>query len=189
MRVTSSIFIKQLISVLLFYCNPTSAQQFSPSFYNNTITLIDGTAKSMNEFNGKTVLFYVVTSAIPDFKRFKALDTLAKKCGQDLAIIIIPTSDYLRGDAWDKSKYSYSFSQSKSIWIADISRAKQVSGMQQNPLLKWLSSKEMNSHFNFEFTDQNRLLIVSQHGILSAHFLDDINFDHPVFQKAITNKR
>lgn len=113
------------------------------SFYDFTLNTIDGNAVKMESFKGKKLLLVNVASKCGYTPQYADLQQLHEKYGDKLLILGFPANDFGAQEpgsnediaSFCQKNYGVSFQMFEKI---------AVTGDNQHPLYKWLSSKELN---------------------------------------------
>jgi len=120
-----------------------NTQVSTTSFYDFTLNTIDGTAVKMESFKGKKLLLVNVASKCGYTPQYADLQQLHEKYGDKLLILGFPANDFGSQEpgsnediaSFCQKNYGVSFQMFEKI---------AVTGDNQHPLYKWLSSKELN---------------------------------------------
>jgi glutathione peroxidase len=120
-----------------------NTQVSTTSFYDFTLNTIDGTAVKMESFKGKKLLLVNVASKCGYTPQYADLQQLHEKYGDKILILGFPANDFGSQEpgsnediaSFCQKNYGVSFQMFEKI---------AVTGDNQHPLYKWLSSKELN---------------------------------------------
>lgn len=120
-----------------------NTQVSTTSFYDFTLNTIDGNAAKMESFKGKKLLLVNVASKCGYTPQYADLQQLHEKHGDKLLILGFPANDFGSQEpgsnediaSFCQKNYGVSFQMFEKI---------AVTGDNQHPLYKWLSSKELN---------------------------------------------
>jgi glutathione peroxidase len=113
------------------------------SIYDYSISLIDGTKKSLSEFKGKKILIVNVASRCGFTSQYEGLEKLYQANKDKLVIIGFPANDFMGQEpgtneeikAFCQLNYGVTFPLSQKISVVGNSKA---------DLYHWLSEKELN---------------------------------------------
>lgn len=128
-----------------------------------------GTVINMENYRGKKLIVYTVANS-GDFVALKKLKNLVD--GSDsLIAIIVPINDFNNSNIGAKVKEFLRDSLPQNFIISDICSAKNKSVSNGHPLLKWLSNKNQNTHFDFDFNESGQALFINPKGELYGNIL------------------
>jgi glutathione peroxidase len=127
--------------------NATQGNASSPtqsvSFYDFTMTSIDGKEINFDQFKGKKVLLVNTASKCGYTPQYKELEELSQKMGDKLVVLGFPANDFMWQEpgsnediaAFCQKNYGVTFQMFEKIT---------VKGKGQHPLYRFLSDKTLN---------------------------------------------
>ncbi|MBI5370932.1 MAG: hypothetical protein HZA79_02770 [Sphingobacteriales bacterium] len=155
------------VIILLFLLGGISHGQ--DSAYQYSVTKIEGGSQSLSSFQGKKILLItlpIVNNASSDSLLY-SLDTLGTAHAADLKIIAVPSyedgfteAQKSQLEQWWRSKLG------GHILITDGAYTRKTSGVQQDPLFKWLTTATQNEVFDIDVEGPGYKFFVSGTGVL-----------------------
>ena len=138
------------------------------SLYEIQFKSLDKTVINMSAYKDKKVIIVTFNAVKPDYRQLRSLDTLYQRHKNHVEIIAIPIEEF--GKAMpDKSLISLLRDTIKVNYpIASVSKALKKQDKEHHILLKWLTSKSMNGHFDEDVEGDSQMFIISETGILYA---------------------
>ena len=139
------------------------------SFYDLTITTIDGTQKSMSDFKGKRVLIVIVpaTTAGKDISYLKNIDSLSRLYEKTYSVLCVPSYEYGHTDAGTTvEKAAYKSNIGDQVTISKGVYTKKSSGSKQDALFQWLTNVSGNTHFSIEVGGVGQKYFINEYGEL-----------------------
>ncbi len=174
-----NIFSSLMIVFLLLSFRPPEG------IYDLTITTIDGHKIELSRFKGKKMLFVVLPLSSQD-TTLSANDIvrLQSKHQSSVVVIGIPSEEagYRMQDA-DKLKKIYKASGTNII-ITEGMRVKKGTG--QVSLFQWLTSKDMNHHFDQDVRGAGSKFFVNEEGELYAVMGPNLSSTSPLTDRILT---
>lgn len=153
------------------------------------ISSMKGDNLSTKQFNGKKVIYFVCEANEINISKLKQLDSIVKANFQSIAAIIIPISDFSGNKKIDLKEWKKVQTATSFLVITDVGKAKRSNGASQHSLLKWLSSKDLNGHYDFDFNKAGQIFMTNESGRMYACFLEEVNFSDIVFGRALSAVR
>lgn len=143
------------------------------SIYNIEVEPVEGgSAFSLSLFAGKKIVITTISSANPDTVQLRFLDSL-QNADTSLKVIAVPSID-LSEPGSDEAIANLKAGLSLSFTITRSAMVKKSAGSDQQPLLKWLTDVNENSHFDIDAEATGQLFIVSSTGILYSVLKSDV---------------
>ncbi len=121
---------------------------FSQSIHNLSFTDIDGGNISLNTYQGKRILFIIAPISSIDSSRLDELKKFQVYYGDSVKLIGVMSNE--DGYTTVNSAAIKSLYQSKDIEIVLTSGmyTKKAAGTNQSSLMKWLTEKDFNGHYD-----------------------------------------
>lgn len=130
---------------------------------------LKGVPINMDNYRGKKLIVYTVANA-GDFAAIKKLKKLVE--GSDsLVAIVIPVDDFKNSNIEASVKEFLKDSLPQNFIVSGIVSAKSRAISNGHPLLKWLSNKNENTHFDFDFKESGQALFINPKGELYGNIL------------------
>jgi len=130
---------------------------------------LTGTVIDMKNYKGKKMIVYTMGSA-SDFVSVKKLKQLVG--GNDsLIAFIVPVDDFKNSNIGANVKEFLRDSLPKNFIVTGVCSTKSRAVSNGHPLLKWLSNKDQNTHFDFDFNEPGQALFINAKAELYANIL------------------
>lgn len=146
------------------------------SIYTHSVTTIEGVNKPLTNYQGKKIL--VITLPVQQNSSndslLTSLDSLRAVYNGSLIIIATPSFEDGYTTAMKESlKQWYRSKLSMNIIVTEGLYTRKTSGSEQHSLFKWLTDKNLNSHFDKDVTGSKIKFIIWTNGqligVLDAH--------------------
>ena len=121
-----------------------SKEIIKQSIYDIAINSLNGQAISLNEFEGKNILFVNVASECGFTKQYKDLQALSDQFQDNLVIIGSPCNQFGKQEPGDASQIQNFCELNFGVKFL-LTEKIDVKGSKQHPLYKWLTSKSLNN--------------------------------------------
>lgn len=139
----------------------------------------------MSALISKKIVISAFNASNPDKEQLKSLEKLYQLNKASLNIIVIPISDELSNKNYDAIKKLWLDTLKINFIITDISKVDKNSGDNQHKLMRWVTSKNYNNHFDNDITKQGEVFVISEKGVLFARFNEKVDLDGFIMQKII----
>ncbi len=113
------------------------------SIYDIAINSLNGQPISLNEFEGKKILFVNVASECGFTKQYKDLQALSDKYQNELVVIGSPCNQFGKQEPGDASEIQNFCEMNFGVKFL-LTEKIDVKGSKQHPLYKWLTTKNLN---------------------------------------------
>lgn len=157
---------KLILIVICFFVSVTSWAQ---NIYTYSVTSIEGVNKPLNQYQGKKLLIVTlpVQQSSSNDSLLHSLDSIRVAYNGSLQIIAVPAyEDGYTSALKDSLKQWYRSILSMDIIVTEGLYTRKTSGAQQHPLLKWLTDKNRNNHFDIDVPGAGQKFIVWTNGEL-----------------------
>jgi hypothetical protein len=156
------------ISIILVSSTGLTAQT---SVYQQQVQSLSGSTTTLSSFAGKKILVALCNPAQPNLTWLDSLNAVSKKDSSTLQIILVPLIDLdttaavvltgtkLKSILVDSLHFNFIISASGYGKKASTS---------QLPLLKWLTNKNENVHFDYDITGVSQMFVIGGNGLLYA---------------------
>jgi len=114
------------------------------SIYDIAINSLNGQPISLNEFEGKKILFVNVASECGFTKQYKDLQALSDKYQNELVVIGSPCNQFGKQEPGDASEIQNFCEMNFGVKFL-LTEKIDVKGSKQHPLYKWLTTKNLNA--------------------------------------------
>ncbi len=136
-----------LFSVMLF---TVGAMAQSKSFYDFTVTDINGKEFPLSQLKGKKVMVVNTASQCGLTKQYKTLEEVYKTYGGDKFIIIgFPANNFLSQEPGTNDEIKEFCTKNYGVTFPMMSKIS-VKGDDMHPLYKWLTTKSLNGVMDSE---------------------------------------
>jgi glutathione peroxidase-family protein len=146
---------------------------------------LDNAEISLSAYQGKQILVAEFDASRPDRQFLLSLDSLYQGHGGQLVVIVIPVQDF--GTALSAGDLS---ALMKNIGVhylvSESSYAQKAKGNMQHPLLRWVTDKNFNTHFDNDITQEGEIFLFNKKGRVYARFNKSI--PGPVVQRIINRE-
>ena len=149
----------------------STAFSWLSGLYNIEITTLDGENKSLKTLEGKKMMIVVlpVAKTAKDTLFLQNLEAFSKSVKDQLSVIGVPSIE----DGFEKEntitlKKWYKSVLGDQVIITNGMHTRKASGSKQHPLFAWLTSKELNIHFDYEVNGPGQKYFINEKGELYA---------------------
>lgn len=140
------------------------------SFYEKKAVLNNGTHIDLSSLLGKKVLIVNTASNCGYTGQYAELQTLHEKMGDKLAIIAFPSNDFKEQEKGNDADIASFCQLNYGVTFPLAKKSVVLKNEGQEPVFKWLSSKEANGWCN-HYPDWNfSKYIIDEQGMLTHYF-------------------
>lgn len=176
------------ILLILFYVliNFIKIHAQNNSYLNYKFQALDNSQIDISKLGNKKMIIVPFDASNPNRQQLLQLDSLFRKNKSLLNVIAIPSLDF--GNALNEGRLKKLLydTLNLSILIAKISSVKKISGANQQPIMQWLTDKNLNGHFDIDISNPGEIFIISENGKLFARISSTIDIN---YIKKIINKK
>lgn len=152
-----------LFSVMLF---TVGAMAQSKSFYDFTVTDINGKEFPLSQLKGKKVMVVNTASQCGLTKQYKTLEEVYKTYGGDKFIIIgFPANNFLSQEPGTNDEIKEFCTRNYGVTFPMMSKIS-VKGDDMHPLYKWLTTKSINGVMDSEVGWNFQKYLIDENGNL-----------------------
>lgn len=152
-----------LFSVMLF---AVGAMAQSKSFYDFTVTDINGKEFPLSQLKGKKVMVVNTASQCGLTKQYKTLEEVYKTYGGDKFIIIgFPANNFLKQEPGTNDEIKEFCTKNYGVTFPMMSKIS-VKGDDMHPLYKWLTTKSLNGVMDSEVGWNFQKYLIDENGNL-----------------------
>jgi glutathione peroxidase len=156
------------------------------ALYEKTIKGYKGDSLNLGELRNTKIIVMVVDGQESNLEQLFVLDSVIFSMKGNYMGIVIPVSDFEKPG---KKAMNYdALKNLKNVFISKIAKAGKKNGGQQHPLLKWLSTRQENGHFDFDFTKSGQVFLINPNGMLYGTFLYGLDLRSETFLRALSIK-
>lgn len=136
------------------------------TFYDFTVTTIDGKQLDLSTFKGKKVLVVNTASKCGNTPQYKDLEELYEKYGDDsFTIIGFPANNFGQQEPGSNDEIKEFCTVNYGVTFPMMAKIS-VKGDDMNPVYKWLTSKDENGVMDSEVTWNFQKYMVDENGHL-----------------------
>jgi glutathione peroxidase len=158
--------MKTTIVILLILATAICYGQNKKTFYDYTVTTIDGQAFPLSQLRGKKVLVVNTASKCGFTPQYAGLEELYKAYGGDsFTIIGFPENNFLNQEPGTNGEIKEFCSRNYGVTFQMMSKIS-VKGKDIDPLYKWLTSKEQNGVMDAPVTWNFQKFMIDEKGNL-----------------------
>jgi glutathione peroxidase len=175
--------------ILMFSLAATEVSgQQKPSFYDYTVTTLDGKEFPLSQLKGKKVLVVNTASKCGFTPQYAALEALYQKYGGDKFVIIgFPANNFLRQEPGTNAEIKEFCTRNYGVTFPMMSKIS-VKGGDQHPLYNWLTSKKLNGVADAKVTWNFQKFLIDEQGHWVATYPPAEKPDSPAIVKWIEGK-
>jgi glutathione peroxidase len=171
-------FILVVLLVALAYTG------MAQSIYDIGLNDIQGRSFSLTTFKGKKMMFIVLPVKEKDSAKMKELSNFILQNTGKIFVIGIPAAyETVTAKQEKEIEPMYRRKQVPPFIMTQSAQVGKSAGGNQYPLMKWLTDKELNKHFNQDIKGEWQTFFVDETGMLYAVMGPEI----PLTAKTITN--
>ena len=161
---------------------------YHESIYSLSVKSMDGRNVRMADFRNRKMLFVFIPLSMNDSTvSLEQLASVQHKYDSSLVIIGIPVSEQDKAQE-EKMRSAYQDFRQNFV-LTETTTAKSISSEKQNPLIAWLSHKEKNQHFDYEWHGAGQKFFVDERGELYATIGPEIKLSSSVVDQLLSKPR
>jgi len=135
--------MKSLSILAILFLTMSATVEKTKSVHNFSMKSIDGNEISLSQFKGKKMLIVNVASQCGNTPQYKDLEELSKTYKDKLVVLGFPANNFGSQEPGSNSDIKSFCQKNYGVSFPMFSKIS-VTGKDQNPLYKFLSTKEMN---------------------------------------------
>ena len=157
-------------------------------FYNNTITLNNGSALNLSVYKGKKIMIVNTASNCGFTRQYESLEKLYNKYKDSLVLIAFPSNDFGEQEKGSDETIAQFCKKNYGISFPIAKKGVVVKTEEQQELYKWLTHKEMNGWNEKEPTWNFCKYIINEKGELTHFFNSSVEPLGEEIEKALWGK-
>jgi glutathione peroxidase len=161
-----------------------SKSNYMGSFYDYKIKSIDGKEVDFNLYKGKKVILINVASKCGYTPQYKDWQSFHEKFGDKIVVLGFPANDFLAQEPGSNEEIA-TFCEKNYGVTFQIFEKLVVTGSNQHPLFKWLSTKSLNGWNDQSPTWNFCKYIINEEGKLTHFFASKITPENQEFRTAV----
>jgi glutathione peroxidase len=150
-----------------------NAQDYQQLSFNT----MDGQSFSLSFFSGKKVLFVIAPLAQSD-STFLQLQSFLNRYHDTVKVVAIPSFEY--GYQPSNASAIKSLYNNTGIILTEGMYTKKTSGTNQSAIMKWLTDKNRNYHYDMDVQGIGQKFFVSEKGSLFGVLVPQTSLQHPI---------
>ncbi len=160
----------------------------SMSFYDLTMTAIDGTPFNFSNVKGKKILIVNTASDCGYTGQYEALEQLQQKYKDQLVVIGFPANDFKGQEKSDNQNIAAFCKKNYGVSFPLMEKSIVIKNNQQNLVHKWLSDPSLNGWCSQEPAWNFCKYLINEQGVLVNYFPMTIDPLDPLVIAAIEKK-
>jgi glutathione peroxidase len=173
-----------LVAVPRLYAQNKGSQSVAP-IHQIKMKGLDGKELDFAKYKGKVVLIVNVASECGYTPQYKGLQELSKKYGKDgLVVLGVPSNDFGRQEPGSDAQIAVFCKKEYGVTFDMVSKVP-VSGENQCPLYKLLTSKKSNPKHNGPVRWNFTKFLIGRDGSIVARFEPDTEPDSDAIRNAL----
>jgi glutathione peroxidase len=160
----------------------------SMSFYDLTMTAIDGTPFNFSNVKGKKILIVNTASDCGYTGQYEALEQLQQKYKDQLVVIGFPANDFKGQEKSDNQNIAAFCKKNYGVSFPLMEKSIVIKKNQQNLVHKWLSDPSLNGWCSQEPAWNFCKYLINEQGVLVNYFPMTIDPLDPLVIAAIEKK-
>lgn len=156
------------------------------SIYVQPVRDIDGKSIQLANYSTKKIMFILLSVNDADVAFTDQLLRFQERWDDSIHVIgIIVMEDGYTAEQKEELKALYAPHMKAGLVLTEELYVRKESDMLQSPLVRWLTNKHINLHFNEDADEVGTKFFVSQAGELYAVLGADIALDAPLINKVV----
>ena len=160
----------------------------SMSFYDLTMTAIDGTPFNFSNVKGKKILIVNTASDCGYTGQYEALEQLQQQYKDQLVVLGFPANDFKGQEKSDNQNIAAFCKKNYGVSFPLMEKSIVIKNNQQNLVHKWLSDPSLNGWCNQEPAWNFCKYLINEQGVLVNYFPMTIDPLDPLVIAAIEKK-
>ena len=159
-----------------------SVNSFSQDYFQLSFKKLNGDTENVNSYGGKKTMYIILPLSQTDTV-FTQLQAFKNRYQDSIRIIgILSIEDGFEASSASNIQTMY---KGMGIIISEGMKTKKVSGANQSALMKWLTNKTKNSHFDMDAGGIGHKFFVNESGRLFAVLPGQASLNTPVIDKIV----
>ena len=170
---------KYLIILIAFFI---SVNLFSQNYFQLSFKKLNGDTENVNDYGGKKTMYIILplNQNDPGFSQLQAFKT--RYLDTIRVVGILSLEDGFKASSANSIQAMYS---NMGIIISEGMKTKKSSGANQSALMKWLTDKTQNSHFDMDAGGIGHKFFVNESGRLFAVLPGQASLNTPVIDRIV----
>ncbi|CCH55315.1 Peroxiredoxin [Fibrisoma limi BUZ 3] len=163
---------------------PTTPPAPAKTLYDFTVKSIDGKSVSLSGFKGKKVVVLNVASKCGYTPQYGDWEKFYKEHGSKIVVLGFPANDFASQEPGSNEEIATFCQKNYGVTFPMFEKVV-VTGKEQAPLYKWLSSKSLNGWNDKAPTWNFCKYVINEQGQLTHFFASGVKPDDAEFKKAV----
>jgi len=163
---------------------PTTPPAPAKTLYDFTVKSIDGKSVSLSGFKGKKVVILNVASKCGYTPQYGDWEKFYKEHGSKIVVLGFPANDFASQEPGSNEEIATFCQKNYGVTFPMFEKVV-VTGKEQAPLYKWLSSKPLNGWNDKAPTWNFCKYVINEQGQLTHFFASGVKPDDAEFKKAV----
>jgi glutathione peroxidase-family protein len=164
------------------------AALLSTGIYSIHFSTISGNDKSMQDYNGKTIMVVVLPTNTnrADTLLLKSIDSISRAYSEKLSVIAAISLDdgFYAGNAQYLKNFYSSFLNAQ-VTITSPMHTRKGAEQKQHELFSWLTHKQKNTHFDLDVSGTGQSFFINDHGQLYAVINPETKLTQRIIKKIL----
>jgi len=159
-----------------------SATAFSQNYFQLSFKKLNGDTVSVNSYAGKKTM-YIILPLNQTNPVFSQLEAFKNRYQDSIRIVgILSIEEGFESSSIGSIQSMY---QNLKIIVSEGMNTKKASGVSQGAIMKWLTNKTQNLHFDVDTVGIGLKFFVSESGVLFAVLPPQASLESPIIDKII----
>ena len=163
---------------------PTNAAVPAKTLYDFTVNSIDGKPVSLSGFKGKKVVILNVASKCGFTPQYADWEKFYKEHGDKIVVLGFPANNFMSQEPGSNEDIAQFCQKNYGVTFPMFEKVS-VSGDDQSPLYKWLTTKSLNGWNDKAPTWNFCKYVINEKGELTNFFASKVKPDDAEFKKAV----
>lgn len=180
-----------LLLLVLSFGRQEAVGQEPETVYHLRFRDIDGAVVNMNQYRGKKILVMTMSAGgTADTALASQLNAFYKKYGDSVAVIgVFSIEDGYKSTEKSRLKSKYLDRSKGNLLLTEGMHTRKSKDSTQGILVRWLTSKEHNTHFDQEVKGAGHKFFIDEDGDLYGVFGPEIPLTHKIIDQVISRPR
>ena len=159
------------------------------SIYRIRFKDIDGNVVNMNSYRGKKLMVVTIPYNETDTAALNQLTRFYQKYRDSINIIgVLSIEDGYRDRDKNAVRSIYQVNRKMDVLLTEAMRTRKGQDSTQSSLMRWLTVKEDNLHFNQDVLGIGQKFFIDESGDLYAVLGPEVSFNHTIIEKLLNRK-
>jgi len=155
--------------------------------YDYSFTTIEGNTKNLSDYRQKKIVIVTlpINETTETTRYLQRLDSLSRAHSAQIVMIAVPSyedgytaSNKNALENWYRSKVGSQVIIAQGIYTRKAST-------EQNQIFKWLTDKNLNTHFDIDVSGYGHQFFISETGELYGNIISEAKWSNRIFNKLV----